>query len=295
MHRRQAEQQRERVRCQNEQRDDAEPEQRDCVAGEPFLEPGRAARHEVSSPGQPGDRDQRAGGQQREHGPVVRRRRGRVRRPRRSAGPRSEQLEDVEDDADEEPERESPAQAAARRAERDAAAAAVREQVDDPDQERHEQGKQQHLDRPAAHGAVADPDEARRAARQVEALVERADERLRAAAELRHACGVETCRAVGEGIRRPLASRRHRDRGYPACHERPLLVQREREAEVDQLAQHAGPAGRRPSLLGDAPGGRRGEHGGGRARRVAGDDDARRLLPTDRGQVHDGRDVERQV
>ena len=61
----------------------------------------------------------------------------------------------------------------------------MREEIDGADEERDEQGGQQQLDRPAAHDARAGPDEARRALRQLEALVERAEQLLRGAAERR--------------------------------------------------------------------------------------------------------------
>ena len=50
---------------------------------------------------------------------------------------------------------------------------------------------------------------------------------------------VERGRAVGERRRRPLAGGRQRDGGDAARDERPLFVEREREAEVDQLLRRA--------------------------------------------------------
>ena len=116
---------------------------------------------------------------------------------------------------------------------------AVGEEVDDRDDERNQQRDEQQLDRPAAHDAAAGPDVARRALRQLEALVERADQLLRRAPELRRAGRVESRRAVGERRRRTVAGGRQRHRRNTARDERPLLVEREREAEVDELAEEA--------------------------------------------------------
>src|SRR5581483_6446923 len=124
----------------------------------------------------------------------------------------------------------------------------VREQVDDADEERHEQREEEELDRPAAYDAAADPEEARRPPVELEPLVERSHELLGRPAERGQPRAVEALRVVAERRRRALAARRERDRGYAARDERPLPVQRERKAEVDQLAEDRGSLMRRAAV-----------------------------------------------
>src|SRR5581483_4010047 len=169
----------------------------------------------------------------------------------------------------------------------------VREQVDDADEERHEQREEEELDRPAAYDAAADPEEARRPPVELEPLVERSHELLGRPAERRQPRAVEALRVVAERRRRALAARRERDRGYAARDERPLPVQRERKAEVDQLAEDRGTLGR-ARLLGDAAGRRRDEERRCGARRVARDDESRPAGTGEGREVDDGDDLVRE-
>ena len=171
----------------------------------------------------------------------------------------------------------------------------MREEVDDADDERDQQRGEHQLDRPAAHDAVAGPDVARRPLRELEALVERAQQLLGSPAHRREPHRRRGGRAVGERVGRPLAGRRQRDRRDAARDERPLLVEGEREGEVDELGAEGGTARAPAGLLEHALRGRLDERRRRRARRVAGDHDPRRAGAGDRGQVDRRDDVERQV
>ena len=177
MQRGQHEDERERVCCQNEQRDEPEREQRDGLAGEQLVRrrsraAGRAGGARRSSPaptsaasaisastGQSPAAADAGFGRPRSARSATRRSLG----SRRTRGRRRARS------------RAGCAERATAGPKRDAPAAAVREEIDGADEERDQQRREQQLDRPAAHDPHAGPDEARRALRQLEALVERAE------------------------------------------------------------------------------------------------------------------------
>ena len=82
--------------------------------------------------------------------------------------------------------------------------------------------------------------EARRSLRQFETLVERADELLGRAPEPGQPGRVERRCPVGERRGRALAGGGQRDGRDAARDERPLFVESEREAQVDQLLHRPG-------------------------------------------------------
>ena len=183
-----------------------------------------------------GDHDEEAG--ESAHRPVARRRGRRVGRLRGPCRPGAEQTKTRENDADEQPEGKPAAEREQRRLEADPVTAAEREEIDDRDDERHEQRDQHELDRPAPHDAVA---RTRRSssssAPSSSPWLSEPSELLRRAAHLREPRRVEPARRIAEGRRRPVARGRERDRGEPGGDDGPLLVEREREAEIDQLAE----------------------------------------------------------
>ena len=101
--------------------------------------------------------------------------------------------------------------------------------------------------------AVAEPDVARRPLRELEPLVERAEQSPAPTGPSCASLRVSRRPALSPNAgRRPAARARERDRGDPARDERPLLVEREREAEVDELRRRTpGCSGRLPRLLED--------------------------------------------
>ena len=109
--RRQHEDQGERVRCQNEQRDDSEAEQRDRLAGEELLGGDPPPRDEPLAGDEPAEQRERGEPEQREHGPVARRLRGRDRRAAGPLGQAPSAPKRVEDKPGEEPEAEPAAEA----------------------------------------------------------------------------------------------------------------------------------------------------------------------------------------
>ena len=126
--------------------------------------------------------------------------------------------------------------------ERDPPPAAAREEVDRGDDERQQHRDQHELDRPAADEPLAEVDVARRALRRARALVERADELLGGAADVgqplrgRAAPGVSPNAAGGRSpaVVSVIA-------GMPRATSGRLLVEGEREAEVDELPERARP------------------------------------------------------
>ena len=135
----QQEDQRERVRCQNEQRDEAESEQRDGLAGEDLLGRDPPPRHEPLPADEPPEQRERSEQEQREDRPVPGGLRGGIDGPPGRARPGAERVERVEREPGEEPDAETAAERADGGPERDSAAAAVREEVDGADEERDEQ------------------------------------------------------------------------------------------------------------------------------------------------------------
>ena len=107
------------------------------------------------------------------------------------------------------------------------------------DQERQQRRQEHELDRPARQHARAEVDVAGGSRRELGTRVEPAQELLRRAPELGQPHAVEPLRLVGERARRPLAAGRQRQRRNALRQQRPLLVQREREAEVDELRKRA--------------------------------------------------------
>src|SRR5205807_4572920 len=91
----------------------------------------------------------------------------------------------------------------------------------------------------------------RRSLGEIASLVERAEQLLRGAAELRQPDAIEPLRRVAERRRWAIAGARDRHRRNAAAHERGLLVEAEGEREVEQLAKRARPRGPRPGLVGD--------------------------------------------
>ena len=73
----------------------------------------------------------------------------------------------------------------------------------------------------------------------------RVDDRLRGGADLALPEGGQRLRAVAERLGRPHVRRRQRERRDAALAERALVVQRQREGEVDELAEDAGVPRRR--------------------------------------------------
>ena len=192
----QHEDERERVRCQNEQRDETEREQRDGLAGEQLLGADRASRHE------PLARRRATRAEQRERtrsarapascrppatpGSAVARRRRARRRSRRNRRTRARRRA------------RSRAGCGARRA---AGPSGIRrrrqcaKRSTAPTKNGIRSAGEQQLDRPAADDARAGPDVARRPLGQLEALVERAEQLLRGAPESCEVCAVERRRA----------------------------------------------------------------------------------------------------
>src|SRR4029077_11777907 len=117
---------------------------------------------------------------------------------------------------------------------------------------------------PAVDDPAREVHVAARSLRELESLVERRDEELRSPTHLPQALRVE-CRAdrVRGGS---LAGGRERDRGDPVLEERPLLVETEREGEVDELPEQARPPGRRVGCCADPGDSRAEERRRGRVR-----------------------------
>ena len=219
-------------------------------------------------PDHPAERREGEQPEQREHGPVAGGAARRVDGRLRAVRPHAEEREQLEQRARPEPHQEAVAVGAERRRERDAPPPAAGEQVDRRDGERQQHRDQHELERPAADDPGAEVDVRRRALRQLEPLVERAEQALRGAAELGVAAAVQPVGRVARDRGRPLRQRRDRDGGDAAPDERRLLVEAEREAEIDELREAERPRRPAAALLRD-PRRRRGdERGGGRARRA---------------------------
>ena len=99
------------------------------------------------------------------------------------------------------------------------------------------------LDRPAADDPAAEVDVARRPGRERDALLERVEHVLRGAADLaERGSRLQALRRVADARScGPVAGGRDRDRRDAAGDERRLLVEAEREAEIDELAERARP------------------------------------------------------
>ena len=284
MQRREDEEQCERVCCQNEQRDDAR------ARGE------RRSRRRAVHPSRPDGAGRAAG---------ARRPSRRARRAPSANSASTGQLpatsvagfggrlapsghapsppNTANASADEEPEGEACPQAPRGRQQRDPPPPAVGEEIDGTDEARHEQRDEQQLDRPAADDrdrpprrSSSFPAPARRPGRATRSAPARRAPSPRAG--LRAALSARSVNAVG----RPLAGRRQRHRRNAARNERPLFVERDRKAEVDQLGDEAGVSRPLPALLEHPLRGRLDERRCGRPGRVAGDHNARRACAGNR-------------
>ena len=122
------------------------------------------------------------------------------------------------------------------------------------DQIGQEQGDQHELDRPAAHHPVSDPDVARRCRAPA-----RAPDRARPSSSWAARPSWPSFRvssrggAVAEAGGWPVAAGRERDRRDPGGEERPLLVERERERQIDELREEARCRRRAPVCSSNAP------------------------------------------
>src|SRR4051794_35371678 len=235
--RRQDEQERERVRRDDEQRDDRQCEQRDRLTRDDLLLRRRAARHEPVARGDPADGADDEEARQREHGPVARDRRRRVRRPRRAAAERVQHPKTRENETDERPEEKPAAQRPQRGAEPQPVTAGEREEIDCGDDERQQQGDQHELERPAADRAIADPDRTRRSRRCLEALVERAEQLLRGTSHLHELRRREAKDRVADRWRGAVAGGRGGGCRQGGGGGRAPLVEGGGEAGNDQLAE----------------------------------------------------------
>ena len=242
----QQEEEREGVRGDDEQCDDAEREHRGGVAGEFLLDRRGLARSEPAARDEPAGDSQDEQQDQAERRPVAGRSRLGVDRVRRAAGPDADEAEEEEHRPDPQPEAEPAAVRAQRGRDGDLPPPAAREQVDRDDDERQQHRHQCELDCPSSDEPAAEKDVAVRAAGELEPFVERAEQRLRGAADVRHLLPVQALRRVPERRRWAVTAGRDRDRRNPAADERRLLVEAEREAQIGQLSERARPA-RRPS------------------------------------------------
>ena len=129
--------------------------------------------------------------------------------------------------------------------------AAAGEEVDSGRKERQQCGDEDELERPAVQKPGSEVDVGLRAARDLGGLVERAEERLRGKAELAEPVAAQGRERVALGRRRPAGARRDRDRRDPARDERGLLVEAEREGEVEELREGARVRRRNAGLCSD--------------------------------------------
>src|SRR5204863_8186784 len=136
-----------------------------------------------------------------------------------------------------------------RRRKRDAAAAAAGEEVHGGEQKRQKRGDQCELDRPARQDPGAEVHVASRSRRELDGGIEPAQELLDCAPELAEPARVEPADLVEERGRRALAAGGQGQRRESVLEQRPLLVKREGEREVDQLRESARARGSPSGLL----------------------------------------------
>ncbi len=180
---------------------------------------------------------------------------------------------------------------AQRRRERDAPAPAAREQVDGRREERKQTRHEHELDRPSPDQPRAEVEVAGRALGELEALVERAEQVLRGAADLVEPVHAQPLRDVADGIRRIVLRGGEGERADSVREERRLLVERVREAEVGELLQDRIPRGAAADLRGDARRRRLEERSGRVAGSIAVDLHADRARPADGVQIDHRCDV----
>ncbi len=174
-----------------------------------------------------------------------------VRRQRWAGGPRTEPAERSERQPDEEPKGEATPECTDRGAERDPPPATVGEEVDRADEERQEEGDEDELERPPLNDPVSDPDRAARALGELRPLVQRTEDLLRGSPEKSECLRVHPAGRVAKGLRRAGAAGREGDRGDAVRQERPLLVEGERKAEIDELPEEARGTRPCPATVGD--------------------------------------------
>src|SRR4029450_9592848 len=119
---------------------------------------------------------------------------------------------------------------------------------------------------------------------------ERVEQSLAGATNRRQAPSRQPVGRVSEGGRRPIAGGGKRDRGHAAVDERSLLVEAERESEVDELRESAGTRRRSSRLFEDAFGRGPDEPRRWKARRVRSECEVRRASAGDRVEVDRGHD-----
>ncbi|HVM68663.1 MAG TPA: response regulator, partial [Gaiellaceae bacterium] len=282
----------ERVQDDDEQRQQREREQRDAVARERLVGRRAARRYEALAPDEPGEGEQGADERDANRGWVEPRSPGRERPPRLAVGEEADARGEEHDDARVGPEREARAQVGERAPEADPAPAQPREEVDDADRERHERRDQDEAERPAEHGAAAEVEVRRRSLGQLEARVERAEQPLDGAADLAEPLHVDG--RVLEARRLLVGERRDRERRDVVGEQRPLLAERVREAEVEQLPQERRPLRLATRLLEDPH--RRGSHQRrvSHPRRVAVEHEPRAPVAADAVEDDDGHRLARE-
>jgi hypothetical protein len=132
------------------------------------------------------------------------------------------------------------------------------DEIDDAEREGDDGEDQREPRRPPARRAIGEEDAVGCAERSTHAPVERAHESLRRATQLPEAadprCRVATRTAGG----------RHRERGDVARQEAPLLIERERHAEIDELGRDGRQGRLDAHLLGQAGSGGSDERSSGR-------------------------------
>ena len=291
MQRRQQEEQRVRVRGDHEQGQRAERQQRGRVAGELVLDTDLSPRYEPLARHEPARECEQPEHEQQPCGPVRCCVASRGDRPRGAVGPRAEQAEDLEEDNDPHPEAEPTPQCAQRRRQGDTSPAAAREQIDGRCEEREQACHEHELDRPPADHPRAEIEVAGGASRELEALVERAEQILGRPADLVQLVDAQPLGDVAERIRRIVACGRECERADALCEERRLLVEGVRKAEVSELAQDRIPRRAATDLRSDARGGCLDERSGGVPRDVAVDLHPDRSRAAHRIEVDHGGDV----
>src|SRR5918911_1416032 len=129
--------------------------------------------------------------------------------------------------------------APARGRDRQPAPPAAGEEIDRRDHERQQCRDQNELDRPTPKNPGAEIDVARGSLHELRSLVESAEKLLRAATYLREAPAVDSLRCVRRAVRPAIVGRSQRYGSDAVPEDGPLLVEREREGQVEQLRERA--------------------------------------------------------